>query len=85
MLCVHRDIIHNHFVLPMSLFIDLTFRLRNRKTSSERFSAVLHVSVLCQHVAMFPVSALCQHVAENYHFLDWDNAEKEASDSLFVK
>ena len=34
-------VIHNHFVLPMSLFVDLTFRLPNREASSEQFSAVL--------------------------------------------
>ena len=34
-------VIHNHFVLLMSLFIDLTFRLPNREASSEQFSAVL--------------------------------------------
>ena len=33
--------IYNHFVLPMSLFIGLTFRFPNRKASSEQFSAVL--------------------------------------------
>ena len=27
---------HNHFVLPISLFIDLKFRLPNRKASSEQ-------------------------------------------------
>ena len=31
----------NHFVLPMSLFIDLTFRLPNREASLEQFLAVL--------------------------------------------
>ena len=34
-------VIHNHFVLPMSLFIGLTFRFPNREASSEQFSAVL--------------------------------------------
>ena len=34
-------VIHNDFVLPMSLFIGLTFRFPNRETSSEQFSAVL--------------------------------------------
>ena len=34
-------VIHNHFVLPMSLFIGLTFRFHNREASSEQFSAVL--------------------------------------------
>ena len=34
-------VIHNHFALPMSLFIDLTFRFLNRVASSEQFSAVL--------------------------------------------
>ena len=34
-------VIHNHFVLPMSLFVGLTFRLPNREASSEQFSAVL--------------------------------------------
>ena len=33
--------IHNHFVLPMSLFIDLMFYLPNRGASSEQFSAVM--------------------------------------------
>ena len=33
--------IHNHFTLPMSLFIDLTFRHPNREASSEQFLAVL--------------------------------------------
>ena len=30
-------IIHNHFVLPMSLFIGLTFRFQNREASAEQF------------------------------------------------
>ena len=30
-------IIYNHFVLSMSLFISLTFRLSNRVASSEKF------------------------------------------------
>ena len=34
-------VIHNDFVLPMSLFIGFTFRFPNRKASSEKFSAVL--------------------------------------------
>ena len=34
-------IIHNDFVLPMSLFIGLTFRFSNREASSEQFSAML--------------------------------------------
>ena len=34
-------IIHNHSVLSMSLFIDLTFRLPNREASSEQVSAML--------------------------------------------
>ena len=34
-------VIHNHFVLLMSLFIGLTFRFPNREASSEQFSAVL--------------------------------------------
>ena len=34
-------VIHNHFVLPMSLFIGLTIRFPNREASSEQFSAVL--------------------------------------------
>ena len=33
--------LQNHFVLPMSLFIDLTFCLPKREASSEQFSAVL--------------------------------------------
>ena len=33
-------VIHNHFVLPMSLFIGLTFRLPNREASSEQFSVL---------------------------------------------
>ena len=32
---------HNDFLLPMSLFIGLTFRFPNREASSEQFSAVL--------------------------------------------
>ena len=34
-------VIHNHFVLPMSLFIGLTFRFPKREASLEQFSAVL--------------------------------------------
>ena len=34
-------VIHNAFVLPMSLFIGLTFRFPTREASSEEFSAVL--------------------------------------------
>ena len=34
-------VIHNDFVLPMSLFIGLTFRFPNRKASAEQFLAVL--------------------------------------------
>ena len=34
-------VIHNLFVLPMSLSIDLTFRLPNRQDSSEQFLAML--------------------------------------------
>ena len=34
-------VIRNDFVLPMSLFIGLTFRFPNREASSEQFSAVL--------------------------------------------
>ena len=34
-------VIHNHFVLPMSLFIGLTFRFPNREASSEHFLALL--------------------------------------------
>ena len=34
-------VIHNHFVLPMSLFTGLTFRFPNREAFSEQFSAVL--------------------------------------------
>ena len=34
-------VIHNHFVLPMSLLIDLMFRFPNREASSEQFLAVL--------------------------------------------
>ena len=34
-------VIHNHFVLPMSLFIGLTFRFPNREASSEQFSTQL--------------------------------------------
>ena len=34
-------VIDNDFVLPMSLFINLTFRFPNREASSEHFSAVL--------------------------------------------
>ena len=40
-----RIVIHNHFVLPISLFIDLTFRLPNREASSEQFSEVLAFAV----------------------------------------
>ena len=36
-----RIVIHNHFILPMSLFIDLAFRLPKREASSEQFLAVL--------------------------------------------
>ena len=31
-------VIHNHFVLPMSLFISLTFRFPNREASSEQLA-----------------------------------------------
>ena len=31
-------VIHNHFVLPMSLFIGLTFRLPNGEASSEQLA-----------------------------------------------
>ena len=31
-------VIQNHFVLPMSLFIGLTFRLPNREASSEQLA-----------------------------------------------
>ena len=34
-------VIHNDFVLPISLFIGLTFRFPYREASSEQFSAVL--------------------------------------------
>ena len=34
-------VIHNVFVLPMSLFIGLSFRFPIREASSEQFSAVL--------------------------------------------
>ena len=34
-------VIHNHFVLSLSLFIGLTFRFPNREAFSEQFSAVL--------------------------------------------
>ena len=34
-------VIHNAFVLPMSLFIGLSFRFSTREASSEHFSAVL--------------------------------------------
>ena len=36
-----RIVIHTAFVLPMSLFIGLTFRFPTRKASSEQFLAVL--------------------------------------------
>ena len=35
------SVIHNRFVLPLSLFIGLTFRFPNHEASSEQFSAVL--------------------------------------------
>ena len=38
-------VIHNHFVLPMSLFIVLTFRLLNGEASSEQFSAALSLQL----------------------------------------
>ena len=34
-------VIHNAFVLPISLFIGLSFRFPTREASSEHFSAVL--------------------------------------------
>ena len=33
-------VIHNHFVLPMSLFIGVTFRLPNREASSEQLAVL---------------------------------------------
>ena len=35
------NLFHNHFALPTSLFIDLTFRFLNREVSSEQVLAVL--------------------------------------------
>ena len=35
------NLFYNHSVLPMSLFIDSTFRLLNREAFSEQFLAVL--------------------------------------------
>ena len=34
-------VIHNDFVLPMNLFIGLTFRLPNREASSEQLAVLL--------------------------------------------
>ena len=33
-----RIVIHNHFVLPISLFIGLMFRLPNREASSKQLA-----------------------------------------------
>ena len=45
--------VHNHFVLPMSRFIDLTFRLPNWEASLEQISTVLPLQLqkdICEKI-----------------------------------